>query len=232
VTEETGQLDKILNVMKLGRCPYQTAWSVQIDLHSRRVHQEIPDTLVLVEHNSVYTLGKHADPTHLVATDEYLKAKGIEVIQVDRGGDITYHGPGQLVGYPIFNLKAHRENVGWFVSAVEEVLINTLADFNIPAERQSGYTGVWVNDQKIAAIGTRVSKWVTMHGFALNIFTDLTLFRGIIPCGLSTKGVGRMVDLNPTVTAEDVAAVIVREFVKVFGFKGWKFVPEETFGDI
>ena len=211
---------KNLDVLDLGQCLYGTAWEIQKKLHAERLAGQIPDTLIFVEHPHVYTLGKNADASHLLASQEYLKKRGIEVYQVDRGGDITYHGPGQLVGYPIFNLKEHKTSIAWYVNSVEEVLIETLAKFDIRAERIKGLTGIWIGNQKIAAIGMRVSRWVTMHGFALNVTTDLSLFNGIVPCGLATKGVTRMCDWNPAVTMDAVKAVIVKEFVAQFGFGG------------
>ncbi|MFH1213338.1 MAG: lipoyl(octanoyl) transferase LipB [Candidatus Neomarinimicrobiota bacterium] len=207
-----------IDVIDLGLCPYGKTWEIQKQLHADRLAGKIPDTLILVEHPHVYTLGKNADARHLIASEEYLKSRGIEIFNVDRGGDITYHGPGQLVGYPIFNLKDHKESIAWYVNSVEEVLIRMLAGFDIRAVRIKGLTGIWINDKKIAAIGMRVARWVTMHGFALNVSTDLSLYSGIIPCGIATKGVTRMCDLNPAVSIEEVKAAIIKEFVKQFGF--------------
>lgn len=212
---------KILTVLDLGKSPYSSAWELQKNLHARRLQNEIGDTLILVEHFPVYTLGKNADARHLLASEKYLKSRGIELFKVDRGGDITYHGPGQLVGYPIFNLKDHRESVGWFVNTIEEVLIRTLNIFGIQAARLPHLTGVWVGENKIAAIGMRVSRWVTMHGFALNISTDLSYYSGIIPCGIASKGVTRMLDLNPTVEWQAVQNEVIKQFVELFGFENF-----------
>lgn len=209
---------KELNVIDLARFPYGEAWKLQQELHSKRIHGTIGDTLILVEHPHVYTLGKNAQERHLIATEEYLKHRGIEVYHVDRGGDITYHGPGQLVGYPIFHLKEHRPSIGWFITTIEQILIDTLAKFGIIAGRAAGMTGVWVGDQKIAAIGMRVARWVTMHGFALNVSTDLSYFGGIIPCGITNKGVTRMIDLSPEVTLPAVKREIITRFAQHFGF--------------
>lgn len=210
---------KILNVLDLGLCPYGRAWEIQKQLHAERLAGKIPDTLILVEHPHVYTLGKNADARHLLASQEYLKSRGIEIFQVDRGGDITYHGPGQLVGYPIFDLRNHRQSIAWYVDTVEETLIKMLAGFDIWAERIKGLTGIWVGDSKIAAIGMRVARWVTMHGFALNVTTDLSLYNGIVPCGLATKGITRMIDLNPAVTMNAVKTAVVQKFVSQFSFE-------------
>ena len=209
---------KYLSILDLGLCPYGKAWEIQKQLHADRLAGNIPDTLILVEHPHVYTLGKNADARHLLASENYLTSRGIELYHVDRGGDITYHGPGQLIGYPIFNLKEHKESISWYVNSVEEVLIKTLAGFGIQAGRIKGLTGIWIDDKKIAAIGMRVSRWVTMHGFALNVATDLSLYGGIVPCGLATKGVTRMVDLNPTVSMDAVKAAIIKEFAMQFSF--------------
>jgi len=210
---------KKLEVLDLGRCSYAKAWDIQKEIHAKRVKREISDTLILVEHPNVYTLGKNANAQHLIATQDYLKSRGIEIFKVDRGGDITYHGPGQLVGYPIFNLKNHKESISWYVYSVEEVLIQMLANYSIESGRVKGMTGVWVGSKKIAAIGMRVSHWVTMHGFALNVFTDLSLYDGIIPCGITTKGVTRMVDLNKNVQWKDVKLKVIDKFVEVFNLK-------------
>ncbi|PIS29237.1 MAG: lipoyl(octanoyl) transferase [Candidatus Marinimicrobia bacterium CG08_land_8_20_14_0_20_45_22] len=209
---------KSLNVLDLGCCPYGKAWEIQKRTHADRFAGKLPDTLILVEHPHVYTLGKNANASHLIASQEYLKSRGIEIFKVDRGGDITYHGPGQLVSYPIFNLKEHKESIAWYVYSVEEVLIQMLAGFDIQAGRIKGLTGIWVGDKKIAAIGMRVSRWVTMHGFALNVSTDLSLYNGIVPCGIVDKGVARMIDLNPAVSMKAVKIAVVEEFVKQFGF--------------
>jgi len=209
---------KTLQVMDLGTCAYGKAWEIQKDLHVKCVQNEIPDTLILVEHPHVYTLGKNANAQHLIASQDFLKKWGIEIYHVDRGGDITYHGPGQLVGYPIFNLNDHQKSIGWFVHTIEEVLIQFLAVCGISAGRLEKLTGVWVNNQKIAAIGMRVSKWVTMHGFALNVANDLSLYDGIIPCGITSKGITRIIDYKSNIRIEQVKSGIIEKFVELFGF--------------
>jgi len=214
---------KILQVMDLGICAYGKAWDIQKDLHAKRVQNEIPDTLILVEHPHVYTLGKNANAQHLIASQDFLKTRGIEIYQVDRGGDITYHGPGQLVGYPIFNLNDHHKSIGWFVHTVEEVLIQFLASCGVAAGRLEKLTGVWINNQKIAAIGMRVSKWVTMHGFALNVSNDLSFYQGIIPCGITSKGITRICDLAPGITMAQVKSGIIRQFQTQFDFEGLNY---------
>lgn len=208
-----------LNILDLGQNGYLETWEVQRNIYEKRAKGEISDTLILVEHKHVLTLGKHANSEHLLVSKNYLKSKGIEVFNTDRGGDITYHGPGQLVGYPIFNLKDHRESISWFVSQIEEVLIKVLLEFDIKANREKGLTGVWVGDKKIAAIGMRVSHWITMHGFALNVSTNLSFFKTIIPCGIATKGVTRMIDSNPDVEWESVKSATIDKFVEVFDYE-------------
>jgi len=212
------QKRKQLRILDIGFRSYSESWDIQRETHRKRVCDDIPDTLILVEHPHVYTLGKNADAKHLIASENYLKNKGIDVVNVDRGGDITYHGPGQLVGYPIFNIKDHNMTVRRYVDSVEEVLIETLKSYDITAKRKKGITGVWVGDNKIGALGMRVSKWVTMHGFALNIMTDLSLFRGIIPCGISDKGITKMIDLVPDVTWNGVKSKIISKFETIFQF--------------
>jgi len=207
-----------LQITDLGRNPYRETWDYQKELHKKRVNGEIPDTLILVEHPHVYTLGKNAQENNLVAGTQFLQNKGVEVVNVDRGGDITYHGPGQIVGYPVFNLRDHDIGVKKYVDFVEQAIIDTCTDFGIKAKRIEGLTGVWVGTNKIAAIGIRVSKWTTYHGFALNVETDLSLFGGIIPCGIVDKGVTRMIDLNPEATVEKVKKVVIEKFQQIFGF--------------
>ena len=169
--------------------------------------------MILLEHPPVYTFGKNADH------DNLLNARDAEVVQSDRGGDITWHGPGQLVGYPILNPKDHRQSVSWYMRQLEEVVIRVLQHFDISAGRIDKLTGVWVADRKICAMGVRLSHWVTMHGFALNVRPDMSYFDGMIPCGIQGKGVISMAEIlteAPQVT--DVNPVLVRHFQDVFGF--------------
>ncbi len=210
----------ILWVVDVGRQPYKPVWDFQKRLNTLRQMEKIPDTLILVEHHPVYTIGKNGSDLHVVATDTFLKDRGIEVVHVDRGGDVTYHGPGQLVGYPIFNLHYHRESVSWFMRQLEEVFIRLLQIYGIVARREDGYTGVWVGDDKIVALGVRIRKWVTMHGFAFNVQTDLSFYEGIIPCGIFHKGVTslhQLLDEPPTLA--DIKPQVVQQFQDVFGFQ-------------
>jgi lipoyl(octanoyl) transferase len=196
-------LGRPLQVQRLGLVAYGDALPLQRALVVDRQAGHIADTLLLVEHPPVLTLGVRGDGgrAHILATDAALAARGIEVFEAGRGGDVTYHGPGQIVGYPILDLKPDRQDVHRYVRALEEVLIRTAAGFGVDAGRVKGLTGVWVGDEKLAAIGVRISRWVTSHGFAFNVSTDLDHFKLIVPCGIADRGVtslekllGRAVD--------------------------------------
>ncbi|TCO75221.1 lipoyl(octanoyl) transferase LipB [Marinisporobacter balticus] len=193
-----------INILFLGRCEYEKALEIQYDFLKKRQNQEIGDTLILVEHPSVITLGRRAEKAHILGSEEFLKDKGTKLFQINRGGDVTYHGDGQIVGYPIFDLKNSRIGIRNFVSNLEEVFINILKEeYNIIAGRDAEHTGVWVDDKKIVAIGLAVKRGVTMHGFAFNVNTNLDHFKWIIPCGISDRGVtsvqnivGRAIDFK------------------------------------
>jgi lipoate-protein ligase B len=179
----------------------------------------IPDTLLLLQHPHVLTLGVRGDGgrSHILATADALSARGIEVHETGRGGDITYHGPGQLVGYPIVDLKPDRCDVHRYVRDLEEVLIRTVADFGVSAGRIAGLTGVWVGNEKIAAIGVRIARWITSHGFALNVSTDLDYFSMIVPCGIGDRGVTSLARvLGRTVELDEVGDRVSKHFSKVF----------------
>ena len=204
-------------VSNIGSTRYADAWKFQQELWKLRHTGAIQDILLLTEHENVYTLGKSTDDNHLLASDEELKISGTDVFHIDRGGDITYHGPGQIVGYPIIDLHNYFLDIHRYLRSLEEVIINTLAAFGISAGREKDMTGVWVNDEKIAAIGVKVSHWVTMHGFALNVNTDLSKFDRIIPCGIFHKGVTSMQRvLGGEVQLETVKKVLADSFAKVF----------------
>jgi lipoyl(octanoyl) transferase len=177
-----------------------------------------PDHLLLVEHPHVITLGRNGHMENLLANSYVLERAGIAFFPTDRGGDITYHGPGQLVGYPIIDLKEWKLDVHAYVRAVEQVIIDTLADYAITAGRIQGLTGVWVDDRKIAAIGVHISRWVTSHGFALNVNTDLSYFHYIVPCGL-TKPVTSMAQLGVHATLEEVAQTLAGRFGRIFDYE-------------
>ncbi len=174
-----------LGIATLGRMPYREALALQRDLARRRITGEIPhDLLLLVEHPPVITLGRGFRPEHLPTPRERLAARGVELFEVERGGDVTFHGPGQLVGYPIYRLDEHRQDLHWFLRRIEDAVIAALAALGVPGERRAGATGVWTAGRKIASIGIHVRQWVTWHGFALNVTTDLSYFDLMVPCGI------------------------------------------------
>jgi lipoyl(octanoyl) transferase len=208
--------DVPLVVAHPGTVPYGLAWDWQRELVGRRQRREGRDTVLLLEHPPVYTLGRRADRTNVLLDDAELTERGIELVAVDRGGDVTYHGPGQLVGYPILRLSGMR--VVDYVRALEEILIRTLGTFGIDADRSDGFTGVWVGDEKVAAIGVRVAAGgVTSHGFALNVHPDLSDFDGIVPCGIADRGVCSMATLGVDTTVDAVAARIEAAVADVLG---------------
>ena len=181
--------DQHISVVRLGRSEYRRCWELQKQLQARRIARELGDLLLLTEHEPVITMGASANADHLLAADEQLAREGIDVVPVDRGGDVTYHGPGQLVGYPIFDLTLHGQDLHRYLRQLEELVIVALGIFHVSGSRVDGYTGVWVGKEKICAIGINVRRWVTTHGFALNVKTDLPGFRYIIPCGIFEHGV-------------------------------------------
>lgn len=205
-------------VEDLGRMSYREAFAIQSQLASERKQGLGIDRLLFVEHPHVVTIGRNGHLENLLAPEETLRRAGIELCESDRGGDVTYHGPGQIVGYPIMDLREWKRDVGAFVRGIEQVLIDTLADFGIAAKRIAGLTGVWVDDAKIAAIGVHLSRWVSTHGWALNVSTGLSYFQYIVPCGL-TKPVTSMAALDVRTDAEDVKAALVRHFGQIFDFE-------------
>ena len=202
-------------VRELGRVDYGRALEIQQDLVARRKAGEIADQLLLLEHPHVITLGRNGHLENLLAGDEVLSRAGISFFPTDRGGDVTYHGPGQLVGYPILDLREWKRDVGAYVRGIEQTIIDTLADFGIEAGRIPKLTGVWVGERKIAAIGVHLSRWVTSHGFALNVNTDLSYFQYIVPCGL-TKPVTSMAQLGVRTSLEEVSRALAGHFGRVF----------------
>lgn len=198
-----------------GRTRYADAWNAQAELVNRRIAGEINDTLVFTEHEPVFTMGLRAGTErHLVWDSARLAAAGIEVVKTNRGGDITYHGPGQLVGYPILSLDAQRD-LHAYLRFLEQVLINSLGVLGLAAARREGKTGIWLGPRKIAAIGVAVKRWVTYHGFALNVNPNLAHFQGIIPCGIGAADgtvTSLAAELGKTVELEEVKAIVAREF--------------------
>jgi len=208
-----------MEVRRLGTVPYADALALQTDLVRRRRAGEIPDTLLLLEHPHVITRGSGSHDENVLVSAEERAERGIELFESGRGGDVTYHGPGQLVGYPILDLKPDRCDLHRYLRDLEEVLIGVLADFGLVAGRKEGLTGVWVDDRKLAAIGVRVSSgWITSHGFALNVSTDLAFFGTIVPCGIRDHGVGSIAgELGRAVEMAEVEGATVRAMERVFG---------------
>ena len=202
----------------LDKIAYKEAWDLQKELVDLRAKGTAKDTVLLCEHNPVYTFGKSANRENLLINDVFLKNIGAEKYEIERGGDITFHGPGQLVGYPILNLHELGIGVKRYVEVLEESIINTLRHFGIETERIDGLTGIWITKgihRKVAAIGIKVSRGITMHGFALNVNTDLSFFRHMIPCGISDKDVTTMaVELGHEVNMDEVKSVFKTEFAK------------------
>lgn len=180
---------RILNIINLGVEPYKKIWDYQYQLFNLRLENKINDVFILLEHSHVYTLGKVARREHLLISPQKLAEEKIDLFEIDRGGDITYHGPGQIVGYPIIKLDELYQDLHRYLRELEEVIILTLKEYGVEGYRIPGLTGVWVNNEKVAAIGIKVSRWITMHGFAFNINTDLSYFHKIIPCGIKDRGV-------------------------------------------
>jgi len=214
-------------VSNLGRTRYAETWDLQHRLFDLRHQSLIDDVLLFTEHEHVYTLGKGGDTNHLLASEEELSKDGTEVFRIDRGGDITYHGPGQIVGYPILDLNQYSPDIHKYLRGLEDVLIDLLQSYGIKGEHEGGLTGVWVGGEKIAAIGVKVSRWVTMHGFALNVNTDLQKFERIIPCGIFHKGVTSMKRiLGRELPLEEVEARLTESFASVFGCTPLVVAPE------
>jgi lipoyl(octanoyl) transferase len=199
---------KQIELIKPGITNYHEAWDYQKKLFDKVVREHSQNYLILTEHHPVITIGKTGSQNNLLTPPSQLSSKGIDLVEIDRGGDITFHGPGQMVGYPILDLSQFHKDIHWYLRTIEEVIIRVLKGFGIQGKRIPDLTGVWVNDKKICAIGVKVTRWVTMHGFALNISTDLNYFNHIIPCGISDHGVtsifeeiGNIVDQNDVINS-------------------------------
>jgi len=207
------------DVHRLGVVPYAEALELQKQLVDDRREGRIADTLLLLEHPHVLTLGVRGDGgrSHILATQEALASRGVDVFETGRGGDITYHGPGQIVGYPILDLKPERCDVHRYVRDLEEVLIRVAGDYGLAAERVKGLTGVWIGGEKLAAIGVRIARWITSHGFALNVSTELDYFNLIVPCGIRDRGVTSLSRLlGRTVDRAEVEDKLIQRFTEIF----------------
>ncbi|MCC5913563.1 MAG: lipoyl(octanoyl) transferase LipB [Balneolaceae bacterium] len=223
-------MKRVIDVYDLGHSPYRSAWDLQKSVQKLLIDQKRAirdgntpaqlhnDQLLFVEHPHVYTLGKSGDSSHLLKGVNELAGIQAEYVEIDRGGDITYHGPGQIVGYPIMDLDNHFTDIHKYLRYLEEIIIRTAAEYGVEAGRIDGLTGVWSGDQKICAMGIRCSRWVTMHGFALNVNTDLSYFDHIVPCGISDKKVSSLSKLTGrTIDETEVKQKIIRHFGDVFG---------------
>ena len=204
--------NKIL-IQDLGFKKYKNVLSLQKKLQKQRIAGNIKDTLILVEHEPVYTLGKNANRHHLLQSRD----KSVEVHNIERGGDITFHGPGQLVGYPILDLRNYKKSVSWYMRTLEELTIRVLKEFDIKGSRIKGLTGVWVDNKKIAAQGVRISRWVTMHGFSINVCPQLSYYDGIIPCGIFDYDVTSMEEcLNKKLSIKKIKKSVSEIFLELF----------------
>jgi len=205
-------------LLNLGLVPYDEGLELQHRIVEARKAGQLDDVLILLEHPPVITLGRQADETNIVAAPAFLDELGVQVRRVERGGDVTYHGPGQLMGYPILNLRNHRKDVGWYIRSLQEVLVSALADFGIDAEGRTGVdTGVWVGNDKIVAIGARIEEWISYHGFALYVDPIMSHFDLIVPCGLRDKGIIAMRQLlGESVDMEAVRRAVAAQFAIVF----------------
>lgn len=209
----------LISVLHLGSIDYGSALRLQEHLVELRKQDRVGDTLLLLEHTPVITLGRNANETNIVASREFLASKGVKIFEINRGGDVTFHGPGQLVGYPIFDLRSIPEKIGAveYVRRIEEALIRTCIHYGIETQRIKGMTGVWtMQERKIAAIGVHISRGVTSHGFALNVTTDLDYFKLIVPCGLTKPVTSIEFETSNHLAMEDVLPIVTRSFGEVF----------------
>ena len=213
ITQPDNIATNIIDILDLGLSPFKEVWDLQKELVKKRQNGQIKDTLILAEHEPVYTLGKNADENHILQNTP----RDVKTYQIERGGDVTFHGPGQLVGYPILDLHNYKKSISCYMRGLEQLIIDTLTEFTVRADRKDGLTGVWVGDEKIAALGVRVTRWITMHGFSLNVAPDLTYYSGIIPCGIFEYGVTSMAkQLTIEVEVDSVKQVLIEKFMNQF----------------
>ncbi|MDJ0844234.1 lipoyl(octanoyl) transferase LipB [Crocosphaera sp.] len=204
-------------LQNLGTVPYAVAWEMQRSLVQQRLdHPNLEDTLLLLEHPPVYTLGTGANTQFMKFDPQH---SPIPVYRIERGGEVTYHCPGQLVGYPILNLRYYQQDLHWYLRQLEEVIIQVLNGYQLPGKRIPGLTGVWVDSCKVAAIGIKVKRWITMHGFSINVCPDLQGFKNIIPCGIKDKSVGSLKQFIPEITVEEIQTQIMKVFAQVFNIE-------------
>lgn len=222
-------ISKVIKYCDPGFIDYDKAWKLQKAIFDKRLKGEIEDIFLMLEHPNTYTLGKVAKKEHLVGNEDYLKENEFTIYEIDRGGDITYHGPGQIVGYPIINLELWKKDTHQYLRALEEIIMLTCSDYGLKTERNEKYTGVWIEDRKIAAIGIKVSRWITMHGFAFNINTNLNHFNGIIPCGIKDKDVTSLQrEFKRNFEISEVKELLLKHFSEIFRYDKIERVnPEE-----
>ena len=202
-----------INYIYLKEQKYEPVWELQKQIHSLVREDKLPNIVLFLEHNHVYTFGKNANEDFLLNN----RPQDADVIKTDRGGQVTYHGPGQLIGYPIINLNYYKKSVTWFMRSLELVIINSLKEFNVNSNRRDGYPGVWVDDEKICAMGVRIARWVTMHGFALNVNPNMTYFDGMIPCGILDHGVTSLKELTGrTLDNNLIISILMKNFNLIF----------------
>lgn len=217
----------ICQVYNLGLVPYPQAWDAQRHWVAEHRHGPQPDRLLLLEHPPVYTLGQGSDPIHLKGAPEDLP---YPLFRTERGGEVTHHCPGQLVVYPILNLQRHRPDLHWYLRQLEEVILGVLTMVGVEGQRQAGLTGVWVGNSKLAAIGIKVSRWITMHGFALNVCCDLRGFEAIVPCGIAQRSVGRLSQFCPGLTVDQIRPLVIENFARVFNLE-MVYQPDPVWSD-
>ena len=210
-------MERAWNVCNLGCVEYRAAWELQEKLQQERRRGERPDTLLVVRHPRVFTIGRAGSRLHILAGEEVLKKEGIDVWEVDRGGDVTYHGPGQIVVYPILDLRQYGQDLHVYVRSLEEAIIRTVGAFGVPARREAGLTGVWTDKGKIAAIGIGVKGWVSIHGIALNVRPNMQHFQMIVPCGISNRPVAWLAQWKENVVEEEVQACLLQNLADVLG---------------
>ncbi len=217
-----------MNILDLDRKDYKETWDLQRAIHEKRVNNRVPNTLVLVEHNPVITMGKSGQQDNVLFPVHFLREKGVDFYHIERGGDATYHGPGQLVGYPIFNVRDGLAGIKPFISKIEESITATLVDFGIKAEKREKMIGVWTEKGKICSVGVAVKRWVSFHGFALNVNTVLAYFDLIVPCGLKNVEMTSMQQiLGREISMDEVKKSIIIKFSKVFNQDISKTCSEE-----
>jgi lipoate-protein ligase B len=214
-----GEYKKLFRI-DLGRTRYRDAWDIQKKLVTLRSEKKIPDCLLFTEHEPVITMGRASSPTNLLCSRQHLTERNIDLFEVERGGDITFHGPGQLIAYPIIDLNSHGRDLHRYLRDLENLVIATLSDLGLEADVKKGLTGVWIKDAKLAAIGVAVSRWVTYHGLALNVNTDLDYFKLIVPCGITQYKVSSIAEkLGREIDLTLVSDLMTANFARIFGYE-------------